>query len=244
MPAAKSVPPPAPKRTFPRVLGCAGVTALVALVGISSTHLALALPARAPTTWGVDVTYALPPAAFVRMHNLIATHTPFELGKPTAPIGTGTLNRYVGAAHATCHALRVADLAYDFRICTSTEVLALSAVIPLNASAHIVTYASSDGDDYEIGAVKTQVEYVADDTYTYDPTASPPPGPLPPSGSPLAPPPSPPPPPSPRPPTLDGMQVFMGSDREVNLGTLRAHTPLVAYCCAGVYTHMTGEGPS
>ena len=235
-------------------MGIATLATLLALVGLSVTDVALthggsngdSSDASAENaTWGVDVTRTLPASSFVRMHNLLATRVPFELGKPVASIGTGTLNRYVGAAHATCHATRVRDLdRYDFRICTSVEVLALSAVVALNASAHIVTYASSDGDDYEIGAVKTQVVYAPDTTYTYDSTDSPPPVPSPPSGSPVAPPPSPPPPPSPNPPTLLNMQVFMGSDREVNLGTLRSGTPLIAYCCSGPYTHMTGEGPS
>lgn len=227
-------------------LGSVAVTTMVSSTGKSADSAA----------WGVDVTHTRPVSEFVRMHNTIATRTPFVLGDAASlPVGIGTegedggvtLNRYVGASHALCLALNVEDFEdrYDFRVCTSTEVLALTAVLPMSSTNHVLTYASSDGDDYETGEVKHEVVMQNGDTYTYDFDAAspPPPVPMPPSTSPLAPPPCPPPPPSPRPPT-ETMQSFMGSDNEVNLGRVETNLNLVAYCCSGVYTHMTGEGPS
>lgn len=238
---------------FRYVMTTIGVVSLLALVGISAVHLATFVMRTPPSppdpddaAWGVDVTRSLPASSFVRMHNLIATRTPFELGKPSSPIGDGTLNRYVGAAHATCHSTRVADLdQYDFRVCTSTEVLALSAVVPLNTSYKILTYASADGDDYEVGAVESKATYYHPNFWynTYEDTESPPPPPSPPIGSPVVPPPAPPPPPFPLPPDVS-MQVFKGSDREVTLGLILTGSNVAAHCCSGVYTHMTGEGPS
>lgn len=234
-------------------LMCLGVTALLALVGLGAVIVARSSVEKAPAdvTWGVDVTYSRPVSEFVRMHNTIATKTPFVLGVEAGlepGIGTDTgsvlLNRYVGAAHATCFALSVEDFSdFNFRVCTSSEVLALSAVIPLSSTAHILTYASSDGDDYETGQVKHEIVLKPEDMYSYDFTESPPPFPNPPSGTPLAPPPNPPPPPNPQPPNQI-MQSFLGSDNEVNLGTVETNLNLVSYCCSGVYTHMTGEGPS
>lgn len=249
--------PSSPRNVSRYVFATLNVVSLFTLVGLAAvgmSHIPSTQPHPSDVTWAVDVTHSRPAADFVRMHNTIATRSPFLLGDASAlPTGIGgeaangvSLNRYVGAAHAMCMSLNVEEMKdrYDFRVCTSSEVLALTAVIPMSSKNHVLTYASSDGDDYETGEVKHKVSVRPGDTYSYeDFSISPPPVPMPPSGSPLAPPPSPPPPPSPLPPT-ENMQSFMGSDNEVNLGQVEANLLLVAYCCSGVYTHMTGEGPS
>ncbi len=252
-------PPPTPRLVSSAtyvfaVLNVVSLFTLVGLAAVGISHLPSTSRHPSDVTWAVDVTHSRPASEFVRMHNTIATRTPFLLGDASGlPAGIGdeagavSLNRYVGAAHATCTALNVDEMKdrYDFRICTSPEILALTAVIPMSSKNHVLTYASSDGDDYETGEVKHEVVVrPGDESYGYDfSTSPPPPVPVLPPGSPLVPPPSPPPPPNPLPPT-ESMQSFMGSDNEVNLGEVEADLHLVAYCCSGVYTHMTGEGPS
>ena len=64
------------------------------------------------------------------------------------------LDRFVGAAHAYCFSLTVVeDPQLDFRMCTTEEVSALSAVIPF-PRGNVVSHSSSDGDDIDSGAIK------------------------------------------------------------------------------------------
>ena len=222
---------------------------------LTSSNWTCSIPDIETANWGVDATYSLEPSKFVRLHNTIATVTPFELGNESAlqhnigrDLGNVLLNRYVGASHAMCFALNVKGFEdkFNFRVCTSVEVLALTAVIPMSSNQHILTYASSDGDDYETGELKHtfNVDNTKPSAYSYDNDSdSPTPLESASTNPPESPSPNLPPPPSPNPP-MQHMQSFMGSDNEVNLGKIDSHLNVVAYCCSGVYTHMTGEGPS
>ena len=191
------------------------------------------IPTSDTVEWGADYTYALASSQFVRMHNTIISKVPFNLGSnESLQYGIGnqdgdvTLNRYIGAAHAMCFSMSVQQLpSYNFRICTAAEVLALSSVMLLDEDKHIVTYASSDGDDYETGKVLHTISVKNDyPSYSY-------------GNSPLSP---------PNPPASPEirMQTFTGSDDETNLGKIDSYKNMIAYCCSGVYTLMDSEGAS
>lgn len=133
----------------------------------SESSWSCTIPRVEDVSWGVDVTYSVPPSELVRMHNTIATRTPFVLGNESMLSpgigrnnGNVVLNRYVGAAHAMCFALEVKDFEdkFDFRVCTSVEVLSLSAVIPMNDNVKVLTFATADGDDYETGDVNYGIQ--------------------------------------------------------------------------------------
>lgn len=242
-------------------MGCAGAWA-VGLGAFAGVLVGRVVPTSASPTelvWGVDATHALPAARFVRMHNTVCTKDPFRLGGtnttnssfatlPAAPHiagatqrGNVSLNSHVGAAHAYCFALRVEGDAHEdrhsFRLGTAAEINALTAIVHLPPQSLVLTYASSDGDDYELGQVRTTLRhrypspsYVdAADSYSYSGSSSgggPPPAPPPPT------------------PAAIAMQSFMGSDMETAYDELRVHPHVLAYCCAGVYTQMDSEGAS
>jgi hypothetical protein len=255
---ASSLPTTAQASAPPsRALGWACVAAVLGIgsgVGIGFAVFAAQRPSVASdvSTWGVDVTHALPPSQFVRMHNTICTRDPLVLGATAPPaalatldaapgIGSGStadvdvaLNTYVGEAHAFCYALAVEGMDYNFRVGTPSEVHALTAVVPLPPRSLVLTFASSDGDDYELGQVRTQVQFdhvrpqYVDPLYSYDYVFNAPRSP-----------------PSPPVPDAIPMQTFMGADMETNHGVQRVlEDPTVAYCCSGLYTKMDSEGAS
>lgn len=247
-------------------MACASVVtvSLGAFVGVLLANMVPTATSN-DVTWGVDATHELPASRFVRMHNTVCTKEPFRFGGntsdfatlPPAPhIGPATtddaqnnvsLNAYVGAAHAYCFALKVAGVrdAFSFRIGTSAEINALTAIVHLPAKSLVLTYASSDGDDFELGQARTTIRYRHPSesyvngaaTYSYDQAAATA------DGQPTAPPPPPPNPSPPKPEPLK-MQSFMGSDMETAYDELRVHKDTLAYCCSGVYTQMDSEGAS
>lgn len=257
---APTPPAPAPRRTALLVVAGACAVGVGAFAGVLVGRVVPTGGSSSTPAWGVDATHALPAARFVRMHNTVCTQDPFRLGgKGDAPFatlppvphiaredalqGNVSLNAHVGAAHAYCFALRVEgdDRDHSFRLGTAAEINALTAIVHLPPESLVLTYASSDGDDYELGQVRTTLRHrypsptYVDQTLTYSYDGS--------SPSNSAPPP---PPPNPSPPKPDpiSMQSFMGSDMETAYDELRVHPHVLAYCCAGVYTKMDSEGAS
>ena len=223
--------------------------------------------------WGLDVTHKLPPSSFVRFKDVICTKDPLLLVSPNkkkpeftyhkspANIGSSAtprgesvqFNDHVGAAHAFCFGMEVQGLPYyNFRVGTAAEMLALSAVIKLPEQAMVLTYASSDGDDHDMGQIRTNLLWKgwrdssyynqADhhQSYYYDRDYQDPDNKEP---SPPPPPPSPQPPPSP--PAVE-MQTVMGADSETSNDELRVHPyHNLAYCCSNhLYTKQDSEGSS
>lgn len=110
--------------------------------------------------WGLDTTRYLPASAFLRMHNTIVLLEPYMLGDVPNHTIIGQrvdgfqLNRYMGAAHALCYSTVVTERpAYDFRVCASHEILALTAIKKLPNDTDVAIFSSSDGDDFDSGKV-------------------------------------------------------------------------------------------
>jgi len=118
----------------------------------------------------------------------------------------------------------------NFRVCNNFELQALTALVTVPMGRRILTFASSDGDDYETGkttfrtyryegAVKLD-SYDYDTGYDYDRWS------------------------------YDAdyargswvMQVFEGPDEETNYADI--DEGMMVYCCSGEYSVYNGEGPS
>ena len=207
--------------------------------------------------WGLDVTHKLPPSSFVRFKDVICTkdplllispnekkpeftyhESPANIGSSATPRGESVqFNDHVGAAHAFCFGMEVQGVPYyNFRVGTAAEMLALSAVIKLPEQAMVLTYASSDGDDHDMGQIRTNLRWKElsssyyNQAHTYDNQDNS-------DESPSPPPPS--------PPSVE-MQTVMGADAETDNDQLRVHPyHNVAYCCSNhLYTNQDSEGAS
>jgi hypothetical protein len=144
------------------------------------------------------------------------------------------LNDFTGRAHAHCYSLAVeGEDEHNFRVCNAMEMQAVTALVTIPLGRRIMTFASSDGDDYDTG--QTWFKMKKDDgpveldsygsyssySYSYEDW------------------------------TYDwaldtagawAMQVFQGPDKENNMNVI--DQGLMAYCCSSAYTKYNGEGPS
>jgi len=217
--------------------------------------LVLVAPSTAKLKWDKDLTHSLRAGQFIKLGQTILTKFPLFL-KPrgtepepsfgTLPVAEGIgdrevsgntlLNSYVGAAHAYCYGLVVESAVedYSFRVCTATELNALTSVTKVPGNTVVVTYASGDGDDYSLGLLSDEplrfVQPPDDFTNGRDPSyygGDPKPGA----------------PPSPPLPTGgQRMQTFSGDEESTDYWKADAYINVVAYCCSGQYTLLNGEG--
>jgi len=221
--------------------------------------LALAAPGAAispfPDTsslnWFRDLTFQLKANSFIKLGQTILTKFPLFLrprgteGPPTfgtldpaEGIGDRTvsggvlLNTYVGNAHAYCYGLQVKDAEndYAFRVCTATELQALTSVTKLPGNTAVLTYASGAGDDYTLGLISDEpynfvqppTQFLNGRNYDYDAPSNPPAPPLPTVGA--------------------RMQTFSGDEETTEYWRADAYINVVAYCCSGQYTLLNGQG--
>jgi hypothetical protein len=141
------------------------------------------------------------------------------------------LNDFTGAAHAHCYSLAVEgeEEEHNFRVCNAMEMQAITALVTIPLGRRVMTFASSDGDDFETGKTMFKVkkgdsavelssygysyDYDYDWSYDYDG-----------SGGSWA------------------MQVYEGPDNENNMDDV--DQGLLVYCCSGEYSVYNGDGPS
>lgn len=240
-----------------------GIVVSLALVGIASgVGIGMAIPssetrmASDSSNWGLDVTHTMHPREFVRMHNTLCTKTPllllspntstptFEhhqspvnMGSSATPFGNVQYNEYVGLANSFCFGLATEGFPdYDFRVATSAELMAMSAVVTMPRGSFVMTYSSSDGDDADSGQIRHAIKWQtmprswdaeAYGFHSYD------------SNAPDA-------PPAPPLPNEIAMQTAMGAEAETENDQVRIHAYWnLAYCCSNHrYTNQDSEGAS